>query len=132
MTLFIEIIFYVSTVFNHFLWLTGDASNASVGSGDGTDGCGVTNKSPNQKLTNYSLTRLTVKCWNNHALKIFVATLEKMPRFLCLFLLVGSSSLQPSVPSPLPTLALLASPVNQINDWKTFKNWMILTNMVKI
>ena len=44
MTLFIETIFYVSTVFNHFLWLTGDASNASVGSGDGTDGCGVTNR----------------------------------------------------------------------------------------
>lgn len=53
---------------------------------------------------------LTVKCWNSHALRIFVATLGKMPLFLAFFLLVGSSSSQPSVPSPLPTLALLASP----------------------
>ena len=51
-----------------------------------------------------------VKCWNNHALRIFVATLGKMPRFLSFFFLVESSSSQPSVPSPLPTLALLASP----------------------
>ena len=56
---------------------------------------------------------LTVKCWNNHALRIFVATLGKMPRFLAFFLLLGSSSSQPSVPSPLPTLALLASPAKR-------------------
>ena len=27
------------SLFNDFIWFTGDASNASVGSGDGTDGC---------------------------------------------------------------------------------------------
>lgn len=53
---------------------------------------------------------LTVKCWNSHALRIFVATFGKIPRFFEFFLEVGSSSSQPSVPSPLPTLALLASP----------------------
>jgi hypothetical protein len=44
---------------------------------------------------------------------MFVATFGKMPRFLEFFLLVGSSSSQPSVPSPLPTLALLASPTQK-------------------
>ena len=56
---------------------------------------------------------LTVRCWNSHALRILVATLGKIPRFLAFFLEAGSSSSQPSVPSPLPTLALLASPAKE-------------------
>lgn len=55
---------------------------------------------------------LTVRCWNSHALKILVATLGKMPRFFWFFLPFDSSSSSP-VPSPLPTLALLASPVSK-------------------
>ena len=31
--------FNFSNVFQSFIWFTGDASNASVGSGDGTDDC---------------------------------------------------------------------------------------------
>lgn len=47
---------------------------------------------------------LTVRCWNSHALMMFVATLGKMPRFFCLFLsLSGSSS------SPVPGDATLLS-----------------------
>lgn len=52
---------------------------------------------------------LTVKCWKSHALRMFVATLGKMPRFFWFFLPFVSSSSSP-VPSPLPMLALLASP----------------------
>ena len=52
---------------------------------------------------------LTVKCWKSHALRILVATFGKMPRFFWFFLLLESSSSSP-VPSPLPILALLASP----------------------
>ena len=114
--------------FNHLIWLTGDASNDSVGSGDSTDGFGDKNKLI--KIQSIRLNWLTVKCWNNHALRIFVATLGKMPLFLAFFLLVGSSSSQPSVPSPLPTLALLASPVNQTrNDWKTVSRKVFIPKM---
>lgn len=52
---------------------------------------------------------LTVRCWKSHALRMFVATLGKIPRFFWFFLPVESSSSSP-VPSPLPILALLASP----------------------
>jgi len=52
---------------------------------------------------------LTVKCWKSHALRMLVATLGKMPRFFWFFLLFESSSSSP-VLSPLPMLALLASP----------------------
>lgn len=55
------------------------------------------------------ITTLTVKCWNNHALKMLVATLGNMPRFFWFFFPFVSSSSSP-VPSPLPILALLASP----------------------
>lgn len=55
------------------------------------------------------ITKLTVKCWNNHALKMLVATLGNMPRFFWFFFPFVSSSSSP-VPSPLPILALLASP----------------------
>ena len=72
---------------------------------------------------------LTVKCWNNHALRIFVATLGKMPRFLAFFLLLGSSSSQPSVPSPLPTLALLASPAKRKKITQNYyDDYWILSN----
>lgn len=62
--------------------------------------------------------RLTVRCWNNHALKIFVATFGNMPLFFWFFLPLVSSSSSP-VPSPLPMLALLASPRTMIilNWW---------------
>ena len=66
---------------------------------------------------------LTVKCWNNQALRILVATLGKMPLFFEFFLLMGSSSSHPSVPSPLPTLALLASPEKHVETkwfWNEF------------
>jgi hypothetical protein len=53
--------------------------------------------------------KLTVKCWNSHALKMLVATLGNMPRFFWFFFPFVSSSSSP-VPSPLPILALLASP----------------------
>lgn len=52
---------------------------------------------------------LTVRCWKSHALRMFVATLGKIPRFFWFFLPDESSSSSP-VPSPLPILALLASP----------------------
>jgi hypothetical protein len=52
---------------------------------------------------------LTVRCWNSHALRIFVATLGKIPRFFWFFLPLESSSSSP-VPSPLPILVLLALP----------------------
>lgn len=52
---------------------------------------------------------LTVRCWKSHALRMFVATLGKIPRFFWFFFPVESSSSSP-VPSPLPILALLASP----------------------
>lgn len=50
---------------------------------------------------NYDM-RLTVRCWNNHALMIFVADLGKMPLFFCLLAAFSSSS--SSVPSPDPML----------------------------
>lgn len=53
--------------------------------------------------------QLTVRCWKSHALSIFVATFGNMPRFFWFFLPFESSSSSP-VPSPDPTLALLASP----------------------
>lgn len=52
---------------------------------------------------------LTVRCWKSHALRMFVATLGKIPRFFWFFFPDESSSSSP-VPSPLPILALLASP----------------------
>lgn len=63
----------------------------------------------------------TVRCWNSHALRIFVATFGKIPRFFWFFLPLASSSSSP-VPSPLPILALLASPVNAKNENKKMKN----------
>lgn len=54
--------------------------------------------------------KLTVRCWKSHALSIFVATFGNMPRFFWFFLPFESSSSSP-VPSPDPTLALLASPI---------------------
>lgn len=69
-------------------------------------------------VLNGKIFQLTVKCWNNHALRIFVATFGKIPLFFEFFLEVGSSSSQPSVPSPLPTLALLASPEKYVETKK--------------
>lgn len=46
--------------------------------------------------------KLTVRCWNNHALMIFVADLGKIPLFFCLLAVFSSSS--SSVPSPEPML----------------------------
>jgi hypothetical protein len=79
---------------------------------------------------------LTVKCWNSHALRIFVATFGKIPRFLEFFLEVGSSSSQPSVPSPLPTLALLASPGKHVGKksklyLNVFKHILTYLNVYK-
>ena len=51
---------------------------------------------------------LTVKCWNSQARRMLVATFGKMPLFLWFFFPESSSS--SPVPSPLPMLALLASP----------------------
>ena len=113
--------------FNHLIWLTGDASNDSVGSGDRTDGFGDKNKQI--KIQSIRLNWLTVKCWNNHALRIFVANLGNECFFEFFDFLPGSSPLQSSVPSPLPTLALLASPVNQM---KLLKNcWKIMNDFKK-
>jgi hypothetical protein len=69
-------------------------------------------------VVKYKLFQLTVKCWNNHALRIFVATFGKIPLFFEFFFEVGSSSSHPSVPSPLPTLALLASPEKYVETKK--------------
>jgi len=46
---------------------------------------------------------------------MFVATFGKMPRFFWFFLPLASSSSSP-VPSPLPMLALLASPVKKTEN----------------
>ena len=40
--------FNFSNVFQSFIWFTGDASNASVGSGDGTDDCNGDDPSKNK------------------------------------------------------------------------------------
>lgn len=55
---------------------------------------------------------LTVKCWNNHALMIFVATFGNIPRFFCLLVFLSSPS-SSAVPSPDPTLLSSPSPVKE-------------------
>lgn len=60
---------------------------------------------------------LTVKCWKSHARRMLVATFGKMPRFFWFFLPLASSSSSP-VPSPLPMLALLASPARKSAEAK--------------
>jgi hypothetical protein len=50
--------------------------------------------------------KLTVKCWNNHARIIFVATFGKIPRFFWRFFELSSRSSSP----PEPTLLSKLSP----------------------
>lgn len=73
---------------------------------------------------------LTLKCWNNHALMMFVATLGNIPRFFCRFF--GSSPLPSiSLPSPEPILLSKQSPktreqlVSKKQSASGNKTWMI-------
>ena len=54
--------------FNDFIWFTGDASNASVGSGDGTDDCngddpGRKSKSSSKKHSFPKLATNILRAW---------------------------------------------------------------------
>ena len=81
----------------------------------------------------------TVKCWNNHARIIFVATFGKMPRFFWRFFELSSrsSSSPPVLSPPEPTLLSKLSPEKQTakfsieskvnsNAWRHDKRWNLM------
>ena len=116
--------------FNDFIWFTGDASNASVGSGDGTDDCNGDDpgrKSKNSKKHSFpKLATNILRAWLFQHLTVSQFNLIDWI-LICLFW-----SPKPSVLSPLPTLSLLASPVSHIkwlkNNWKMMNDWPEILN----
>ncbi len=83
------------------------------------------NKLINWNICFYSNRKLlTVKCWNNHARIIFVATFGKIPRFFWRFFELSSRSSSPPVLSPPePTLLSKLSPlkIKQKDEFNRFK-----------